>query len=464
MRVLPFKRGILKLLFVVLASVLFIRGSFDTKPITVANAFIGSHEQGLLSLNGVFTSYIYTRHKDAAHINHNFYSFDEARGILGLKRSEYPLEKSYDLNKTGLNVVFVLLESWTPAFIDSFAESGAGGRGQKNELTPNFDALAQNGARFVNFFASGQRSIEGIQASLTGVAPVKTLPFMGFGLELSKLTRIGEILTKNGYDSIMMQTSKRGSFYVNLIAASLGVQKYFGKEDMPPVLDYPDKKGAYFGWDYEGYMKLFDEIDKTDKPFFAFLFTGSTHTEYPRMQPRFEKLPYDGTRGENAFKNMMYYSDWALGEFMKKARTRAWFDNTVFIFTSDHMSGFGAANFRQEFRTPCVIYSPKHIKPQTITQYSSQIQILPTIIHLLGFSDPFYTLSNSLFMPSSDASVQVFAGDTVGVIGDGAELLNSYGKRIQSSFDANETRDKEQKLLATIQVVTELVKKNKLAR
>lgn len=441
-----------------LVGFLAIRGTITSKPISISNAFTnGSQKFGTLSLNGIFTSFIY--HKRMGRHNYAYYPMDEALANLGLNASEYPLEKSYNNERSNLNIVFILMESWMPQFIDSF-------EGKGEAVTPNFDELARNGLRFSNFFANGSRSIEGIQSALTGIVPLQGYPNLGFGLENSNITKLGNILRNNGYESIMMQTSKRGSYYMDTIANVLGFDRYFGMEDMPVMLDYPNPKGAQFGWDYEGYMKLLGEINKSKRNFFAFFFTGTTHVEFPRLQERFEKFPYDDGHGVNAFKNMLHYSDWALGEFMRLAKKEPWFEDTIFILFSDHTNGLGRDwTLRSRFRIPCVFYSPKHIAPGVHTAYSHQLQIMPTIIDLLGFKDPFYSLTHSIFKNHGDGElIYNLGGETTSLISSDGFLVKSGDSVLESSYDPARLEEQNKKLQSIITVVGELLRTNKIAR
>ncbi len=431
-----------------------IRGSVGTKPISVVNAYTsGNSKEASLTLNGVFTAYHYGRRSQNE--DFSFYPQQEALEILGLQEREFPLKKSYAQKRSNLNVVVVMMESWSPRYIDSY--------GADLGITPNFDAFAKKGVKFTNFYASGQRSIEGIQAALTGVPPIKGVPSLGFGLEIANITRLGEILERNNYEKVFLQTSKRGSFYMDAIATALGFDRYFGMEDMPPLLEYPDPEGAKFGWDYEGYMKLFDALESPDEQnFFAFLFTGSTHTPYPRLPAFLEKYPYDGE--EQSFYNLVYYSDYALGEFMKKAKTKEWFEDTVFIFTADHaMAHYQSGEFLEGFHVPFVIYSPKHFAPAVETKIASQIQIMPTIIDILGFDDSFYAFDDSLFKTDAQAAF-IYSGGIVGAITKKGYLKHSYSNRLETTLDKQLALEVERRILAKAQITSRLIKENRFAQ
>lgn len=446
---------VITLFALIIISVIAIRSSFRAKPVTIANAFIGSNpKQGALSLNGAFTSFIsYKRHDNK---NLSYLSLDKAIKNLGLKNTKFPLIQQYDANKTGLNVVLILFEGWNIDFIGAY--------GSKENLTPNFDEIASNSMKFNHFFACGQRSIEGIQCAMTGILSVPGNLNIGFGLENSNLPRLGKILKKNNYSTIAGQTSKRGSYYVDSVFRVLGFDDYFGQEDMKILLDYPQKKFPKFGWDYEGFDMLLQHINKRKtNNFFGFLFTGSTHVPYPRLQKQFEKFEFDGEDGINGYKNSIIYADWALGEFMKNAKKQPWFDDTVFIITGDHTVKVASnKHYSDFFHIPFLMYSPKHIKAQVVDTYASHVQIMPTIIDLMGFSDPFYALYPSIFKKNMNPITHL-GDDSFGIISPNGYVHRTTEKIISSDLNATEKKKNDDIIFSIASLFYHLALQNRLA-
>ena len=99
----------------------------------------------------------------------------ESRCILEVGEGDHPLERTVTGSPSRRNVVFVLLESWSAHYVDCLAGRDLG-------VTPRFDALAAEGALFTRFHSAGQRSYEGMQATLTGLPPLPGLPTMTSGL------------------------------------------------------------------------------------------------------------------------------------------------------------------------------------------------------------------------------------------------------------------------------------------
>ncbi|MBI3545208.1 MAG: LTA synthase family protein [Gammaproteobacteria bacterium] len=354
----------------------------------------------------------------------------------------------------------MLLESWSFNYVDALAGSHFG-------VTPNFDALVKQSLSFTRAYSAGQRSIEGVQATLTGVPRLIGMPHLGVGLELSSISRLGAIAHRHGYRTLFTQSAHRGSFRMYAIARSAGFEEYYGMEDIPLLLDYPDAKASDFGWDYDTLMFVSTKLAQTSKPFLAYVYTGTTHEPFTRLPARFEKRP-PGNLSEDGFLNTLYYADWSLGEFMKAAEKAAWFKNTIFIFVADHPLGkFGVKNTLDRFHVPLLIYAPGLIKPGQNDTVSSQLDLFPTMMDLLGFEDDFSALGDSL-LRKKDGYALMTAGSIVGIVGEDGYLTHSLKNRLETGalgappvpayYD-----DLEKKLLATDQTVYELLQSNRWA-
>lgn len=451
--------------FLLLAIVLFlgIRGSVSDKPLGIIDAFSrGNTAMGNLMLNGAFTAYHSIRHAGRASMN--LMPPQEAKVALNLPDSEYPMQKRLAAAPTGHNIVFVLMESWGVKYIDSFGHNNY-------KVTPNFDRLASGGMKFTNFYAAGQRSITGIQATITGVPPVNGIPALGFGLEVSAISKLGEIARRHDYETVFLQASRRRSFMVDAIAGAAGFAEYYGMEDYPRLLDYPDYGASKFGWDYETLMFLKARLDKAKKPFIAYLFTGTTHTPYPPLGKRWD-LKAPAAESEEGFLNTLHYSDWSIGEFMAAAEKEPWFAKTIFIFTADHAQvhyGNGSGGYREKFNTPLVIYAPGIFKePKVVGTVGSQLDILPTIIDLLGFDDSFSAMGDSLFRKTEQRAF-CSEGDVVGIITDKGFLTHSLRNRLETGYFGGTAPQGyfdrlERELLAANQITFDLLKSNRWAR
>ena len=181
---------------------------------------------------------------------------------LNIKPSQnkkYPLERNNkiinDFSKK--NLILIIVESLSYKYLDYFSKNNFG-------ATPNLDKLSEEGLIFLNFFANGQRSVEGIQSILTGIPSLPGIPdITALSVNYPKL---GQIAENNGYKPIFITSTLRESFSLDLIAGASGFKEYYGKEDYPILLDYEHDINRPLGWDYESLMYLFTLIKDNDKP------------------------------------------------------------------------------------------------------------------------------------------------------------------------------------------------------
>lgn len=477
------KRGIKKryyILYFVFFFVLgtLIRGGLGYKPIAVIDSFVsGDIKEGNLILNGVFTiSHALVTKQD---VNPRFFSEDDVLEILDLTpdkviNPEFPYQQRFEKKVTHYNVVLVLVESLSFKYVDAFG-------GESYGVTPNLDRLARGGMMFTNFYATSQRSVEGIQAVFTGLPSMIGVPILETGLS-ARYSGIANVSEKFGYSTIFVRSAVRRALRIDAVALSAGFDEFYGKEDTPIIyLDYPDPEAAMFGWDYDMLMLLADKLETIEKPFVSSAFTATMHgPPFPPLPERFNKLPANGD-DENAFLNVLYYTDWSIGEFMKRCEKQAWFDQTIFIFSADHalplynVKYAKSHKFNQNenshhrlFRIPFVIYAPKILEPRVINEVASQLDVFPTLMDLLGLDEPFSSFGESVLQPKHRNFAVSRNGPVMGIVTKDAYLWHSMKNRLDAKSIGSPVGDDyfnalEKKLLASVQLVNQLTSANKWA-
>ncbi|MDT8310378.1 MAG: sulfatase-like hydrolase/transferase [Methylophaga sp.] len=387
-----------KLLIYVLLVILFVwfgRGMvLKSKPIDTLDAFRDARpELANLALNGAFVIL-----KDATRDAEKPLKILSDETFSGLNQAFLPLDpEPFEWHapanqSNGRNIVFILLESWSYKYIDGLA-------GSNYNATPFMDSLVAKSQVWDNFYAAGQRSINGIQAVLTSVPVMPNQPALGYGLELNNMSRLGHIFKNAGYQTLMVQSSNRRSFHLDGIAESLGFEHYYGKEDIPLVKDYPQATPSY-GWDHDTltftHAKL-AELDQSEKPFFSFIFTGTTHEPFANPGAEFLIYPHDNA-SEQGFLNTLRYSDWSLQQFFEQSAKQPWYKNTTFVITADHVLRAESENLPGQFHIPFIVYTPDTSLPATRHQkIASQYDVLPSLVDLAGLNGPVYSFGESLF-------------------------------------------------------------------
>ena len=448
----PLSQKTLFTLTVLVIIVLGIRGKTSGKPFALSDAFVNDNiASANLSLNGFYSIYRGKSRKE--------YKFMESEKALKttinifqnqeteFTSSDFPIERKMlkKGDKKDFNIVLLTVESLTSKYVDSFGNENFG-------ATPYLDRLAKESISFPNFYANGQRSIEGIGTILSGVPSISGLPNFGYGLELSNFSYLGKILKENGYKTIGMQGSKRSSFRIDNVLSIAGFDEVYGAEDMKDFLKDEKDIDLPFGAVWDGNLLRFmkSRIDNAEQPFISFGFTATTHFPCKLPNKKYEIYPHVETSIDGYLNNLKYL-DSQIEEFIESSKKESWFKNTIFIITADHTigKGIGIAKDRlNHFRIPLIIYAPHIFKPQIIERVGTQADIFPTIIDILNLENSFSTLSNSLFDNRSER---------FGILREGNRMLLLDENGTYKSLEKSET------LQAILQTVANLIRQNKIS-
>ena len=379
---------------VLLVATLFVRGLvLDGKTISIADAYaLGNERQANLAMNGAFSIVHNTRRASKNEGSVKFYS-DTAFEALKNKYNPIPFQRvipSFNGDGKKQNIVFLLLESWSVEYIDGLA-------GTSYSATPFMDSIIAQSRVWTNTYAAGQRSIEGVQATLASIPLLEGRQTLGWGLEQNRMTCLAKEANDEGYHTVMMQTSSRRSFHMDAIARMVGFSEYYGMEDFPDLRDYPVGMPD-FGWDYEGLMFLSNHLKSLDSgsPYFAFFFTGTTHEPFPNPGSEFHVFPHGENQTHN-YLNTLRYSDWSIQQFMQKMQELPTYKDTIFIFMADHVLRAATDDKHASFNIPLIVYSPSNKIPAGVdTSYASQYDLMPTLASLMGINKPVSTFGRSL--------------------------------------------------------------------
>lgn len=272
-----------------------------------------------------------------------------------------------------LNVVLVSVESLGAEFI--------GALGNRQGLTPNLDRMAGEGLFFTRVYATGTRTVRGLEALALSLPPTP-----GYSVikrpNNEHLRTIGEVFNDKGYESLYLYGGY--GYFDNM-------NYFFGNNGYTVVDRTAIASGEIHGeniWgvaDEDLYTLALREVDKrhaAGKPFFAHVMTTSNHRPFTYPEGRVDVT--SGTGREGAVK----YTDWAIGDFIARARTRPWFDDTVFVFVADHTSSArGKSDLPVEgFHIPLLVYSPRNVPARRVDHLASQIDVAPTLLALLNFT------------------------------------------------------------------------------
>jgi phosphoglycerol transferase MdoB-like AlkP superfamily enzyme len=295
----------------------------------------------------------------------------------------YKEEKKY-------NVMLVMIESLSASYMGVY--------GDYRGLTPNIDALAKKSLFFSNFFATGTRTVRGMEAVTMSLPPTAGRSIVKRP-DNHEMFGMGWIFKEKGYENKFIYAGH--GYFDNM-------NEYFSNNGFNVVDRVSfDKDEITFAniWgvcDEDLFNKAINEADESyvhQKPFFSFVMTTSNHRPYTYPDEKIDIPSHDGRSGG------VKYTDYAVNRFLEKASEKPWFKNTLFVFVADHNGGSAGKNDLPLYRykIPFLVYAPNIIKPKEIKKLSSQIDLAPTLFSLMNWSykSKFYgkDILDSTFTP-----------------------------------------------------------------
>lgn len=269
------------------------------------------------------------------------------------------------------NVVVVIMESMGAEFLNECRQDGA-------DLTPCLSRLSREGVFFPNTYATGTRSVRGLEAVSTSIPP---LPGMSIVRREGNehLRTIGSIFREKGYDLKWIYGGYGYFDNMNYFFGNNGFQVM----DRHSMEDSEVTHSTIWGvCDEDLFRRAVREADESygsGKPFLQVVFTTSNHRPYTYPEGRIDIPSHTGRLGA------VKYADYSVGALVEEAKGRPWFDNTLFVFVADHGAGSaGKKSLNPEtHRIFSIFYAPALLKPERRETPISQIDVLPTLLGLL---------------------------------------------------------------------------------
>ncbi len=277
---------------------------------------------------------------------------------------------------------------------------------------------------------SGTRTVRGLEAIATSLPPIPSV---------SVLRRPGNEGIAN-WGSVMREQGYSTSFLYGGYGYFDNMNYFFGhngfevrdREQIPQPVRFENIWGVADEDLFDSALHYFDEQAKTGKPFFSIIMTTSNHKPFTFRDGVPGVKPKGGGRESG-----VRYADFAQGYFIREAQKHAWFDNTLFIIVADH----GARVYGREdiplksYEIPMVFYSPKHLRPARVDSLTTQIDIAPTVLGLLGFSyhAPFF--GEDVLNDSKEQRVAFFSHNhDVALYQNGELAILGLNKTVQNVF------------------------------
>lgn len=325
------------------------------------------------------------------------------------------------------NVVLISVESLSAKFLGSF--------GNTEGLTPRLDELAGQGLSFTRLYATGTRTVRGLEALTLGTPPIPGQAIVRRPNN-EHLATVGQVLRQHGFDTLFLYGGY--GYFDNMNA-------YFAGNDYRVIdrTDFPKKSigfanvwGVADEYLFDNALAELDKSHQAGKRFLAQIMTTSNHRPYTYPSDRID-IPSPGGRN-----GAVKYTDYAIGHFIDEARKHPWFKDTVFIIVADHCaSAAGKTKLPVNgYHIPLIFYAPDMLPPGQNSRVASQIDIPPTILDVLGLVGDDHFYGESLFEQPKNGTERAFISNyqELGYLKNGHLVVLGPKKRVDYfSIDAN---------------------------
>ena len=278
-----------------------------------------------------------------------------------------------------LNIVLITVESLSADYLTKF--------GNTQKITPFMDEWFKEGALFTNFYAVGTRTIRGLEALTLSIPPTAGQSIVKRP-DNEKLFNLGYVLAQRGYDTAFLYGGRGYFDNMNAFYSGNGYRIVDQTEFTDEEMTFKNAWGVSDDVIFNRTIKEADKDFAENKPFFFQIMTTTNHRPYTYPEGKID-IP-SGSRKEGGVK----YTDFAIREFIKTAKTKPWFDNTIFVMVADHCAGSARKTELpvDKYQIPLFIYAPKHVLAVENKTLSSQIDVAPTILGLLNlnYESQFY--------------------------------------------------------------------------
>jgi phosphoglycerol transferase MdoB-like AlkP superfamily enzyme len=370
-----------------------VRGGFGhgVRPYTLSNAvnYTQTPQKANLILSNPFCVLRTMRHK-GIDVPQYFPEEELADYFSPLHK---PQRSSKNLGKK--NVVLFILESFSKEHSKFYCPEV-----YKNHsgFTPFLDSLMQHSYVFTNAFSNGLKSIEALPSIFASIPSYET-SFVLLPQSLTTINGLPRMLAKKGYTTSFFCGAEKNSMGFEAFASQVGISYFYTRKNYEK--NNPVNKNTveplWGVFDMPFYQYMADKLATMPEPFFATVFNLTSHHPFVVPPDYQDKLPQGFTKVQQP----VAYTDKALQKLFARIKNEPWYENTIFIFIADHPS---SERYSDYAKTPkgstaifYFIYTPSHELQGTHTGVTQQLDVMPTLLGLLGNINPYFAFGRDVF-------------------------------------------------------------------
>ncbi|HZF99745.1 MAG TPA: LTA synthase family protein, partial [Chitinophagales bacterium] len=441
--------------------VLAARGGFQVKPLSPINAAAYASTQLSPAVTNTPFTFLFSLTKSKLP-QRDYFTEQKAATLFNVNKN-FSTNPSASLSTKPLNVVIIVLESFSREYLERF--------GNLHNLTPFLDSLYEIGYGCDNAFANGKHSNEGIPAVFASLPTLMDESFISSAYQQNEFNGIASLLKPLGYQTAFFHGAHNGTFNFDKFAQRAGFDRYYGKDEYPDQSDYDGQWGI---WDAPYLQFVSNTLTQTKEPFCAGVFTLSSHYPFRLPTPYYAQFKNIGT---HPLHPCIRYTDLALQKFFETASQQSWYNNTLFVVTSDHTSQADDPSYNTPlgtYRVPLVFYAPGYDSKGNLSRASMQVDVMPSVLEKLGYTGPFVSFGQSVFDSTAHSFAYQFRSgvyqacdDSVFVLFDGTNALAYYNYRedplLKKPISTKPPEELINRLKAVVQQYNAAMNKNKLS-
>lgn len=306
-------------------------------------------------------------------------AFKHVRELIRTSNSEFTSNDLFDITRKitypgpekRYNVMMITIESFSSSFMSRF--------GNDKNITPNLDSISRQSLLFTNFFATGTRTVRGMEALTLSLPPTP-----GYSIvkrpKNENMFSMGNVLKSKGYDTNFIYAGNGYFDNMNYFFGNNGYNVVDRKEFRDDEVTFENAWGVC---DEDLLTKASQVADKAyaeNKAFYNFIMTTSNHRPYTYPDGKIDIPSHSGRSGA------VKYTDYAIAKFLGESKNKPWFKNTLFVIVADHCASSAGKTALplKKYHIPFMVYAPEIIKAEENNFLASQIDFAPTIMGLLN--------------------------------------------------------------------------------
>ncbi len=287
------------------------------------------------------------------------------------------------------------------------------------------------------------RSIEALPSILTSI-PSYEKPFVMLPQALGPMEGLPKILNHEGYVTSFFCGTEKNSMFFGAFTVMAGIQTFYALEDYEKecVVNKNTVEPFWGVYDMPFYQFMAKKMNQMPQPFCVSVFNLSSHHPYTLPSDYADKMP----KGYTLVQPCVAYTDLAIRTFFESVEKEPWFKNTIFVFVADHVSPeiYAPQTWIPKGHTAIFdfIYTPDKVLHGTNAQVTQQLDIMPTLLGLIGYRKPYFAFGRDVFNePERFPMATTFINEVYQCLTDSISIYFN-DKKIISAYNATDVFQK----------------------